>query len=61
MDILIEQLDHKLRAWTPETANEVRSRLGEIIEMADMDSLDISRSRSVEQEVLDMIDDAPSR
>lgn len=60
MDTLAKQLDDKLRKWQPETADEVRQRIAEIIESADKDLLDISRSRLVEQEVLDMID-APAR
>jgi hypothetical protein len=59
MDTLTKELDHKLRAWTPETAQEVRNRVREIIEMADVDALDLSRSRIVEQEVLDLMDHEP--
>jgi hypothetical protein len=60
MDVLVEKLDLKLREWKPETADDVRTRLGEIIEMADLDVLDVTRSRIVEQEVLDSIDHAPA-
>ncbi len=60
MDALVEKLDHKLREWKPDTADAVRSCLGEIIEMADNDALDLSRSRMMEQEVLDLIDDEPA-
>ena len=56
MDALAEQLDAKLRGWQPETADQVRQRIMEIIELADHDALDVSRSRVVEQEVLDMLD-----
>jgi len=56
MDALAEQLDAKLRGWQPETADQVRQRILEIIELADQDALDVSRSRVVEQEVLDMLD-----
>jgi hypothetical protein len=56
MDALLEKLDLKLREWRPETADYVRGRLGEIIDMADHDVLDLSRARVVEQEVLDVID-----
>ena len=62
METLIEELDQKLREWKPETANEVRSRLSEIIQFADEDVLDVCRSRTVEQDVLDLIDhELPSR
>ena len=56
MDALVEQLDAKLRAWTPETATEVRQRVAEIIALADQDVMDVMRSRTVEQEVLDLLD-----
>ena len=42
-------------------AAEVRERLSEIIELADQDGLDLLRSRAVEQEVLDILDDSASR
>lgn len=61
MDALAKQLDDKLRKWQPETADEVRQRIAEIIELADQGVLDISRSRLVEQEVLDMIDAPAAR
>ena len=56
MDALAEQLDAKLRAWTPETAAQVRQHVTEIIALADQDVLDVIRSRTVEQEVLDLLD-----
>ncbi len=34
-DILAERLDQKLREWSPETAEQDRSRVVEIIELAD--------------------------
>ena len=61
MDALAEQLDAKLREWTPETAAHVRQRVTEIIELADQDVLDIMRSRIVEQEVLEMLDASTPR
>lgn len=57
MDALAEKLDSKLRIWKPETAAEVRERVTEVIELADGDALDLMRSRSREQEVLDMLDE----
>jgi hypothetical protein len=59
IDALAKQLDAKLREWRPETADEVRQRIKEIIELADQNVLDLLRSRAAEQEVLDQID-APS-
>jgi hypothetical protein len=56
MDALAEQLDAKLREWTPETAVQVRQRVTEIMALADQGLLDVMRSRTVEQEVLDLLD-----
>ena len=57
MDALVEQLDVKLRQWKPYIANQVRQCILEIIEMADQGVLDLMRSRTVEQEVLDLLDE----
>ena len=57
MDMLAEKLDAKLREWEPNVAATVRERILEIIDLADQDALDIMRSRAVEQEVLDLLDD----
>jgi hypothetical protein len=57
MDALAEQLDTKPREWKPDTAEQVRQRVAEIIEMADLEALDVLRSRVVEQEVLSMLDE----
>jgi hypothetical protein len=57
VDNLVEELDVKFREWQPEIANQVRQRIEEIIEMADRDALDVLRSRIVEQEVLDALDE----
>jgi hypothetical protein len=61
MDALAEKLDGRLREWKPETAAEARERITEVIELADHDILDIARSRDVEQEVLDLLDESPTR
>lgn len=57
MDALAEKLDSRLREWKPETAAEARERIAEVIDLADHDLLDLARSRSAEQEVLDLLDD----
>ena len=57
MDALAEKLDARLREWKPETAAEARERITEVIELADHDILDIARSRAVEQEVFDLLDE----
>jgi hypothetical protein len=61
MDALAERLDAKLRQWRPETADQVRQRIVEIIELADQNALDLLRSRTVEQEVLDLLDAPTTR
>lgn len=57
MDALVQELDTKLREWQPDIAQQVRQCLAEIIELADQDALDLLRSRAVEQEVLDLLDE----
>ena len=61
MDALLEKLDAKLRQWNPETAAQVRQYMAEVIDLADQDVLDLMRSRTVEQEVLDSLDEPTSR
>ncbi len=61
MDILAEKLDARLREWKPETAAEARERISEVIELADHGVLDVARSRTAEQEVLDLLDEPPTR
>lgn len=41
MEALAERLDARLREWKPETADEVRQRVAEIIDLADQDALDV--------------------
>jgi len=61
MDALVKRLDTKLREWTPRTAEQVRQRIAEIIDLADQNALDVMRSRVVEQEVLDILDETATR
>ena len=61
MDVLVETLDAKLREWKPETAAQVRQLVTEIIGLADQDALDLLRSRTVEQDFLDMLDEPSAR
>ena len=61
MDVLAETLDNRLREWRPEMAAEARARIAEMIEMADSDMLDMARTRTVEQEVLDLLDEPRTR
>jgi len=61
MDVLARRLDEKLREWKPEIAKEVRQHVVEIMSLADQNVLDVTRSRAVEQEVLDLLDEPASR
>jgi len=61
MDALAERVDAKLHEWKPETADQVRQRVTEIIEMADQDAIDLLRSCRVEQEVPDLLDEPTTR
>ena len=61
MSNLAMELDEKLKRWDQSTCQQVESLVIQIIELADHDSLDLLRSRSVEQEVLDLLDDAPTQ
>ena len=61
MDALAEKLDARLRQWKPETAAAARERIGELIDLADDDVLDLVRSRAAEQEVLDLLDEPQTR
>ncbi len=61
MDALAERLDARLREWRPETPAEARQLIAEVIELADADLLDLARSRAVEQEVLDLLDEPRTR
>jgi len=61
MDALLEKLDAKLKEWKPETAAEVRSRLAEMIVLADQDAMDLMRSRAIERQVLDTLDEPTAR
>jgi len=58
---LLEKLDAKLKEWKPETAAEVRQSVAEMMALADQDALDLMRSRAIEQEVLDMLDEPTAR
>jgi hypothetical protein len=61
VDAIVEKLDAKLSTWKPEISQKVRVLVSQVIDAADNDALDVMRSRAVEQEVLDQIDDSPSR
>ena len=56
MDVLLETLDVKQRAWEPQLAAQVRQVIADLIAAADRDALDLLRSRTVEQQVLGTLD-----
>jgi hypothetical protein len=56
MDALTEKLGIKLQEWKPEISDRVRQYISEIIDLADRDVLNSLPSRTVEQDVLDLID-----
>jgi hypothetical protein len=56
MDALTEKLGIKLQEWKPEISDRVRQYILEIIDLADRDVLNSLPSRTVEQNVLDLID-----
>ncbi|MEO0828681.1 MAG: hypothetical protein AAFY67_24115 [Cyanobacteria bacterium J06642_9] len=57
MDALAQKLNLKFQEWQPDTVEEVRQLIQEIIDLADQDSLDVLRFRAVEQEVLTLLDE----
>ncbi len=61
MDAIAEKLDSKLSKWKPEISREVRALVWQVIDAADNNTLDVMRSRAVEQEVLDQLDEPESR
>ncbi len=61
MGAIAERLETKLHEWKPETSHKVRALVAEIIEAADDDTLDAGRSRMIEQEVLDLLDEPSTR
>ena len=61
MDAVAEKLDAKLSEWNLQISQEVRALVSEVIDAADNDVLDLMRSRAVEQEVLDNLDEPASR
>ena len=61
VDAIAAKLDTKLGMWKPEISQEVRALVSQVIDAADNDTLDLMRSRAVEQEVLDQLDEPASR
>jgi hypothetical protein len=61
VDAIAAKLDTKLSKWKPEISQEVRALVAQVIDAADNDALDMIRSRVVEQEVLDQLDEHAAR
>jgi hypothetical protein len=61
MDAPVRRLDARLREWKPEMADPPRQCMTEVIELADYGVLDLMRPRTVEQEVLDLLDEPTTR
>jgi len=61
IDAIAEKLDTKLSKWKPQISREVRALVSQVIDAADNNTLDVMRSRAVEQEVLDQLDEPASR
>ncbi|MBV8481542.1 MAG: hypothetical protein JO077_01610 [Verrucomicrobia bacterium] len=57
MTRIADELEKKLSTWPRETAAEVERLITDIIQWTDADALDLMRSRRVEQEVLDLLDE----
>jgi len=55
------KLNTKLSKWKPEISREVRAVVADLIDAADNDALGLLRSRAVEQEVLEQLDEPTSR
>lgn len=57
MSPIAQQLAEKLDRWEPEISRRVETLVAEIMDLADTGALDLLRSREVEQEVLDLLDE----
>jgi hypothetical protein len=61
MPSVAQKLASRLEKWEPEVSRQVESLVSEIIELADLNTLDLVRSRRVEQDVLDLLDEPVTR
>jgi len=59
--VAVDAVAEKLGTWKPEISRKVRAVVSDVIEAADADGLDVLRSRAVEQEVLEQLDEPTSR
>jgi hypothetical protein len=61
MSPIAQQLAEKLDQWEPEVSRRVETLVAEIMDLAEAGALEFLRSRAVEQEVLDLLDEPVSR
>ncbi len=61
MTAIAQKLDAKMKQWQPTTAKQVERLVDEISQAADQDALALTRSRKIEQEVLDMLEEPKAR
>ena len=61
MPSVAQKLASRLEEWEPDVSRQVESLVSEIIELADLNTLDLVRSRRVEQDVLDLLDEPFTR
>ena len=61
MPSVAQKLATKLDEWEPEVSREVERLVADIIALADINALDLARSRRVEQDVLDLLDEPITR
>jgi hypothetical protein len=61
MPSVAQKLASRLEEWEPDVSRQVEILVSEIIELADHNTLDLVRSRRVEQDVLDLLDEPVTR
>jgi len=61
MPSVAQKLASKLDEWEPEVSREVEILVADLIDLTDRNILDLARSRRVEQEVLDLLDEPITR
>ena len=61
MPSVAQKLASKLEEWEPEVSREVEILVADLIDLTDHNLIDLARSRRVEQEVLDLLDEPITR
>lgn len=57
MSSVAQKLARKPKEWEPEVSRKVENLVAGVSERADLNVLDLARSRRVEQEALDLLDE----